>query len=95
MSGAVQTYHMQNFMLSVTVILMRTPRNGEYRVSTGHLLESGESCSSRIRLYSIEFLVRVSHGNLQTIYVACKIKGCSLKTDSQPPLPIITPMHTH
>lgn len=36
------------------VILMKTPRNGEYRVSTRHLLSPGKASSGGTKLHSTE-----------------------------------------
>jgi hypothetical protein len=53
----METYYSGNFVESMKVTLMRTPRNQEYGVLIDHLLESGKAFSEGIGLLSAELLL--------------------------------------
>lgn len=74
----METQFSENFLEYLKVILMRTSSNGEYKASTGHLLQPGEASSGGTGLHSIELL---ANGNSRTAQPVLKTKFCSLQTE--------------
>ena len=66
--GNEETYCNRNSMDSMTVRLVKTPSNGEYRVSADQLLYPGKVSSGRTGFHSIEFWAKVVKGNPQTAH---------------------------
>lgn len=70
---------------------MRTPINGGYGISSGHILQPGKATIGGTGLHSLYLLAKGFHGNLQTIQAVAKTKDCPLQADSEAPLPKTTP----
>ena len=77
----VETQQSENFMKSVKVILMMTASNGEYGISSEHLLQPGKTSRGGTRLHQIALSAKGVHGNPQTTCANAKTKDYSLKTD--------------
>lgn len=59
---------------------MRTPRNGEYRASTGHLLQLGKASNGETRFHLIELLAKKAlWKSPQTTQPVANTKDCSPK----------------
>lgn len=75
-----ETQCSQNLLKSTKVILMRTPCNGVYRVSTSHLLQQERLPRVGLENIQLSYWQRGSHGNQQP-RLLLRQKDYSLKTD--------------
>lgn len=80
--GGVESQYSREFLESMKVILIRTPRKGGFGVSTGHLLQSDRQLVMEFGPIQSSCWPRGSSGNLQTTQADVKTKDCSLKTGS-------------
>lgn len=72
---------------------MKTPGNGEYGVSIGHLLLPGEASSGGTEVHSVESLAKRSHVIPQITQAVAKTMCSTPQTKSRAPLPRITLHH--
>ena len=85
--GCVGAQCSGNFLESMKVILMRTPSDGGYGVSTGVSRGQARLLLERLGCIQLSCWPRGSHENLETTQADAKTKGCSLKTAIGAPWP--------
>lgn len=85
LGNSVKMWCSGNFLKSMRVTLMRTPRNARHRV--GHLLQPDKAPSAESELYSDELLAKEATRDSQTIQCDARTEGCSEQTDSRAPYP--------
>lgn len=77
--GAVETQCSGEVLERLEVILIRTSRNREYGVSTGHLLSPGETYS--VTGLHLSPWPRGSHGNSPITQAVAEANGCFPQTN--------------